>query len=569
MVRKRAGFVDDMIRALKARDIAVSGADRMVLSEQIVIMDLMAAADFALNPHDDLTLACLLRSPFCGLSEDDLFALAHNRQASLWQALQENQQNYNAAYQLCQWLLQKLDFLAPFDYFTQFLSMRFATEKTAYGAAIARLGYEIDDPIGEFLRLALAHEARRVPSMQIFLHELRGGAQDIKRDMEAGGAMVRIMTIHGAKGLEAPIVFLPDTCGGAQGGRTAPILTVRDELVLWRTKQDESDAYGKHLRAAEAQAASAEAQRLLYVALTRARDRLYIGGYLPAARKNIPESSWYAQIAQVLQKAANAATDDDGALIWCMDNAGEKRAGAEQNGAPTDLPALPDWAYDAVMPITGAGRDWYAPSNIAAQLSEPSLEQAGANGSPDDNNLAQIFARGNLTHKLLEILPAVPPQAQLARARAHVASAVKNLSAAFSDYFSQAEQTAIADEVMAVLYNPDFAFLFAAGSRAEVPICGVLHKTDGTALPLTGYIDRYVETDSAIVLIDYKSGGLEGYQTQMACYRALVQAAIAPSAKPIRCGLLSVRDQKLQFLSEAEMAAALAALHIAPEKARE
>ncbi len=650
LVRKRDAFVDDMMRALKRRAIAVSGADRMILTDQIIIMDLMALAEFACTPHDDLNLACFLRSPFGGVSEEALFELAHYRSdnQTLWHALEaagkgEAAQTTNSAasfapaikmaYERCHWALAQIDFKSPFDFFTSFLSMQFGgtsnphsnPQSTPHSEAIGRLGTQIDDPIGEFLRECLAYEAQHPPTMQGFLHNIRQGAQAIKRDMEEGGAVVRIMTIHGAKGLEAPIVFLPDTCAASSGtaGRNAPLLKVKDMPPLWRMAQPQQDVFGLALRGAEKEAAQEESQRLLYVALTRACDRLYIGGYMGKGRKNIPEDSWYQQIADTLQKS-QYEIDSNGEKVWRLQDThneannkkeilDDKTEAETETGAPYDLPA---WAHQKVAPLseeqaaTYFGGVWQAPSNMGANL--------GANvesGRPDKNDkdantddtttidssemlyplalednktddLATLFLRGTLTHKLLEILPDYEAVQWPQKAQAIMA----HYAASHEEAFEAAEQKAIISEVMVILQNPEFAFVFGVGSRAEVPICGKLMRANGKPLYLNGQIDRYCETDEAIVLIDYKSGSLNRahdsdplnkahdsaslnkahdsaghllgqYHRQMACYRALVAATQkADSAKPIRCGLLSVRGAHLEMIDDTILDAALTSL---------
>ena len=174
-----------------------------------------------------------------GLSEAALFALAHGRKASLFAALQQAAETgkdaaIRAAFDRLAWLQRQCDFLSPYDLLAQFLGAQ-----GGHKLLSARLGPEIDDPLSELLRLALAYEARNPASLQGFVHWLRQGSQDIKRDMEAGGGAVRIMTVHGAKGLEAPIVFLPDTCRAADGGAAADRMQFSDmagseNVPLWR-----------------------------------------------------------------------------------------------------------------------------------------------------------------------------------------------------------------------------------------------------------------------------------------------------------------------------------------------
>ena len=217
LVRRRNAFVDELIRALKARGVAVAGIDRLVLTEHIAVMDLMALGQFLLLPGDDLTLATVLKSPLLNFSEEALFDLAYDRGGrSLWSVLSARageRADFAAAHRYLGDLLARVDFARPFDLYADLLSRgggRLALQ--------ARLGFEALDPIDEFLALALAYEREHVPSLQGFLHWLVHGAVEVKRELDEGARdKVRIMTVHGAKGLQAPIVILPDTHAAAAG----------------------------------------------------------------------------------------------------------------------------------------------------------------------------------------------------------------------------------------------------------------------------------------------------------------------------------------------------------------
>ncbi len=221
LVRRRASFAPAMIAALKQRDIPVSGADRMQLDGQIAVQDLIAVGDVLLLPEDDLALACVLKSPLIGLDDDDLLRVAPNRPGALWSALLEAARKGDArlataAETIKRWR-KRADFMPPFEFYAELLDADGGRAKL-----LARLGAEAADAIDEFLNLALVYDEDAPPSLQGFLDSLRQRQRVIKRDLEHGGNQVRVMTVHGAKGLEAPIVFLPDTCssrsGGAQGG---------------------------------------------------------------------------------------------------------------------------------------------------------------------------------------------------------------------------------------------------------------------------------------------------------------------------------------------------------------
>lgn len=561
LVRKRDGFVDEMMRALKRRRIAVAGADRMVLLEQIVIMDILAAADFALNCDDDLTLACVLRSPLCGLDEATLFALAHGRDGTLWQAFQEQaaQAEYDAALAKAHarllWMRNRIDYLSPFDWLSELLAAQ-----GGHAALRAQLGAEIDDPVGELLRLALAYESRHVASMQGFLTWLRHGQQEIKRDMEGRGAAVRIMTVHGAKGLEAPIVFLPDTCRPAVkiGGGAEALHFDENGLPFWRAGKKLRETYGAARVAAAAQDTAEEEKRLLYVALTRARDRLYIGGFLGRKSAKLPVHCWYDRLAA----AFDAPSEMTEALVW---PGGEEtplpQSKEDEDGAraPASPARAPDWLRQAPPQEDKRayiGSKLFAPSALVEHDAAASVNGAGSDAGVDAGVLQAAAQRGRLAHRLFETLPFIAAEERRAAALSFLARQAEKAEA-----HDEAAGEALVDEVLAVMQAAEMAPLFAAQARAEAAIAGVLAMDDGSRLALAGQIDRYVETETEVLLVDFKTGHRPdavppAYMVQMAAYRALMQAA--KPDKPVRCALVWTRTTYIEWLEDAPLEAYLA-----------
>ena len=551
LVRKRDDFVDDMIRALDRRNIRVAGADRMVLLEQIAIMDLMAAAEFALNPNDDLTLACFLRSPLGGLDETALFDLAYGRSGSLWSALTAavaagGDDKLKVAHQRLSWLLGQVDYLRPYDYFAQLLS-------TQNGHALlrGRLGTEIDDAIGEFLRLALVFESRHVASMQGFLHFLRQGQQTIKRDMENRQDAVRIMTVHGAKGLEAPIVFLPDTCSRPGGGTQRGVVQMgQQKTPFWRANKKMRESYGQAQEENAMQSEQDESKRLLYVALTRARDRLYIGGYLNKRAKTPPKGSWYQMIADELQKDKNLG-EDMGRPIWSLGD--EQKAMPERkiNEQPSVDPGpAPTWVGEKIS-------QQEARENILAEkiFAPSTVASSSANAMSDRVDNGEAMLAGHISHSLFEHLPTVPEAQRAAAAQAYVARHGQSLALNM--------QEKIITNVLEIMADAQMAELFAPHSRAEAPIAGFLTRGDGTQMQFHGQIDRYVETDEAIYLVDFKTGSVpdadniaDAYVLQMAVYQAFMQGV--RGGKPIRCGLVWTQACRVDWLDDKRLAISLA-----------
>ncbi|MDA0662540.1 MAG: double-strand break repair helicase AddA, partial [Proteobacteria bacterium] len=312
LVRRRNQFVDQFVRALKTRGIPVAGVDRMALAEQLAVMDLIALGEFLLLPEDDLTLATVLKGPFVGLDDDNLFALAYDRgDVSLWQRLAADPR-YAATYRWLSALLARVDFAPPFELFSHVLTAPVADGESGRQRLVARLGVEAEDPVEEFMNLALEHERLNPPSLQGFLHWLKAGDQIVKRDMEHGSRdEVRVITVHGAKGLQAPIVILPDTMAAP---RSSPELLWSEGILLWPPNRGYESAVSATARAAANLRRDQEYRRLLYVAMTRAEDRLYICG--AAGRQAPPDTCWYAMaqagLATVGAPFGFSADDADG-----------------------------------------------------------------------------------------------------------------------------------------------------------------------------------------------------------------------------------------------------------------
>ena len=246
LVRQRGPLFEAIIRALKKANVPVAGADRLLLSEHIAVMDLMALADCLLLPDDDLALASVLKSPLFGLTEEQLFELAWNRKGSLRESLRGK-----AAMRCSARIDAELDDLArrarqmtPFGFFAHVLGASAGRRKF-----LARLGPEANDALDEFLNLALDYETRETPSLQGFLACMRAAQSEVKRDMEMARDEVRVMTVHGAKGLEANTVILADTT-------TNPKARIRRIACIWKmarwpgrqSKQDDTEVMTQRAR---------------------------------------------------------------------------------------------------------------------------------------------------------------------------------------------------------------------------------------------------------------------------------------------------------------------------------
>lgn len=524
LVQRRATFVETMVRALKRRGIPVAGVDRMVLTEQLAVMDLIALGHFLLLPDDDLNLAVVLKGPLIGWDDEQLYALAHDRAGSLWRALRDRPED--TAYQMLAALLAQVDFKPPFELFAELLGAGGGRRKI-----LGRLGLDANDPINEFLDLALSYERDHAPSLQGFLYWLERGETQIKRDLEQGQNQVRVMTVHGAKGLEAPIVFLADTVRVPD--KTPSLLWPTSETdptdaapfgspaPLWAPIRAMEEGVMQQARADAEQARDREYRRLFYVALTRAADRLYICGF--EGKTGRKAHCWYDMAWRAL--AALPAITKPAALMGGMrlSSAQAKDAPVSEAAVIPERRELPDWA-GRPAPMEPVPPRPLAPSR--PEDTEPSV------ASPLADDGRARFQRGNHIHRLLQTLP---DQAEAGRE----AAATRYLALP-AHVLDPAQQREVLAETMAVLRHPDFAPIFGPGSRAEVPLTALL-----SGRVVSGQVDRVLITDSEILVIDYKTNRPPPFKVadvepvylrQLAGYRAVLKE-IYPE-KTVRCALL-------------------------------
>jgi ATP-dependent helicase/nuclease subunit A len=538
LVQSRGPIVELLMRALKSRDVPVAGVDRMMLTQEIAVMDLLALAQFALLPKDDLTLANLLKSPLIGLTEEELYLLSYQREGTLWSSVQKNKPA------LAQWLqnwIDKAGKVTPYAFFAEALNTPcFADQTSGRRAFYGRLGFDIQDALDEFLNSCLHYEQSHTPSLQKFADWFSRGEAEIKREQDPGKAdLVRIMTVHGSKGLQAPIVFLPDTVKKMHDHHKGRVhlLWPEDEtgVPLWSPRQEfEAPAYTAR-QAAARERQDEEYRRLLYVALTRAEDRLYICGH-HGVRGPKPDC-WYSLVEAAFPKdAVEVPFEADlvaRRLEHPQDNAPEKE---KQHKAKADAVRAP------------------LPSWVAKSLpDEPQPSQPLAPSRPDDNEPAMKgplakddgwrFRRGIIVHQILEILPQLP-SAKWEKALAHY------LSRPALAMPSEA-QASLAAEILAVLRHPEFAAIFGPGSRAEVPVVGQAGKKI-----LSGQMDRMLVTDKEVLIIDYKTNRPPPQQAQdvhviylkqMAAYKSVIQNIYPQHA--IKCALLWTDGPVLMPLS--------------------
>lgn len=514
LVRTRTSFVAQLVRALKTRNIPVSGIDRMVLGNELVVWDMLSLAQFALLPEDDLTLACILKSPFIGLDDQSLEDLSMGRPGSLWAQVKQHSPKVNDK-DIATWLkklIKAAPQMHPYEFFAHILHGNCpADEISGKRAIIKRLGEDALDPLEEFLNSCLSFEKNNTPDLQEFLVWIEKENLEIKREMEEAGGHVRIMTVHGSKGLQAPIVFLPDTTRGPTAKNSIDRLLWPDKtklpVPLWTSRKDFECQIYSDARAQLASYLDEEYRRLLYVALTRAEDHLYIGGW-QGGHKPI-EDSWYNYISKAFDKLDHVA--ETSFHLGSASSGTEKEDSEEPlvsrtiHNPQTDEPkadkadeniynialradiALPDWAT-LPAPEEKPNARPLSPSRMTQDEEEPAAQSPLA---ADDN---YRFLRGNLTHSLLQFLPELPAESREAAAQIYIEKHGQDLKPEI--------RADVVHETMAILNHPDYSVIFGTGSQAEVPLTGMV----GDKL-LSGQIDRLLvdQAQKKIWIIDYKT----------------------------------------------------------------
>ncbi|WP_417708976.1 double-strand break repair helicase AddA [Roseibium aggregatum] len=541
LVRKRGPFVEALNRELKELDIPAAGSDRLVLTDHIAVQDLAALGRFLLLPEDDLSLACVLKSPLFDLTDDDLLEVAREtpervRPGTLWQMLVKRSDTSDkwktVRAKLEDWRA-RADFVPPYEFYARLLGADGGRK-----AFRARLGVEVDDVLDEFLALTIAYEQSGTPGLEGFLAWMAAAPTEIKRELTNTKGMVRIMTVHGSKGLEARIVILVDP--GA-----APVSAIHDPAFLPRRRLEndllppalvwlppKADRTPWHDAAVEAlrDAQEEEYRRLLYVALTRAEDRLIVCGWEP--KRGAHENCWYSMVSRALKPEARELTASDGSVsAWRWQKEGtaaEPEAGgaAHVSAEPrSEEPPLPDWLSTPVRPLPKKKR--LQPSRAFEAMEE----KEGIDPVPAVSRLqagrdlaSWPLERGRLIHRLLELLPDVAEGERLAASEAYLKQALKPEFADRSPHLLR--------EVAAILDMPEFEALFCGHARAEVPLVGTIRASDGTEVEISGQIDRLVVEEGRVVIVDYKTNfnppasvaeiPLE-YRAQLCVYREMLK----------------------------------------------
>lgn len=563
LVRKRGPFVEALSRALKAAGVPVAGADQIVLSDHIAVMDLVALGNVLTLPDDDLSLAALLKSPLFDFDEEALFALAHGRTGRLYDALAGGDAAAQAAHARLESWRGRVDRERPFELYSGILGREGGRRRF-----LARLGSEAEEALDAFLTSTLAYEQVEAPTLEGFLGWFTASPFKVKREVETAPREVRIMTVHGAKGLEAPVVFLVDNGEPPVNARHDPSLVdipldasgASAPALLWAPTSALRPKAFKARVAEDRRKQEAEYRRLLYVGMTRAADRLYVCGWSREAGPNA--KSWQALVHAGLASTAEARTEADGRTVLRWTD--PRRTAAAPSGG-TDMPdtiltapepgpdaPLPDWVNRPAPPAPPPPRR-VAPSAALA------LEEAAApeDEAPEISGLAALgdgtaLLRGRLVHRLIELLASRSPGERPETAARFLAREAGALAPAMRD--------ALAAEVLAVVADPAFAALFAPGGRAEVHVSGRLTALSGEPIVVAGRIDRLIEDESGLAIVDFKTDRRvpddlaavpAAYVAQLSLYRRVL-APLFPG-RAVRGALLFTAAPRLIEIAPADL----------------
>jgi ATP-dependent helicase/nuclease subunit A len=559
LVRRRGNAFDAVIQALKHANIPVAGADRLKLTEHIAIIDLMNLADALLLPRDDLALAVALKSPLFGLTEDDLFKLAWQRKGSLRQALGQHgatEGRIKAALERFEQCERRFVSETPFAFFAWLLG-----GDGGRARILRRLGREANEALDEFLELALNYERKAPASSQGFMAWLRAADTEVKRDMEISRDEVRVMTVHGAKGLESSVVFLVDTTSSPTDLQRLKLIHLPQgdgaEVVVWAGKKADDPALVADARKAMLEEIEDEYRRLLYVAMTRAADRLIVAGCMPGNMISVRKLCWYDLIGKGLANSGlpeQAIETPDGLVKrYSRIEDAAVPAGVAAASAATIPSELPTWLRTSVP----------AGSSAASLLRPSDSGDGGEPGVRSGESLASralALQRGALVHRLLQSLP------DLATERRR--DAAQNYLARNAGGWGDGERTLLAEKVLALIADPRFAAVFAAGSRAEVAIAGRLERPGLPLALVSGQIDRLVITPSEVLIVDFKTNHAppaavaeapSSYVRQLALYRAVLKK-LYPQL-PVRAALLWTETPELMEILAPVLDAALLSRH--------
>ncbi|MFS8148473.1 double-strand break repair helicase AddA [Rhizobium sp. BR 249] len=571
LVRKRDAFVNALTRALKRRgDIPVAGADRLVLTSHIAVQDLLALGRFLLLPEDDLSLAAVLKSPLFDLSEEDVFSIAALRgdNESVWSHLRkfaaDGTERFRTAVEKLELFLRQSRSLSVHDFYARVLGSHGGRRQF-----LARLGTEVSDILDEFLTFTLDHESSGLPGLQSFISTLELEAPEVKREQDKGRNEVRIMTVHASKGLEAPIVFLVDGGSKAFTHTHMPKLRLIESpsgeppMPVWVPVSDLANSLTQSDAARVQRLAEEEYRRLLYVAMTRAADRLVVCGYRGVRENN---DTWHKMISTALREdhpyvEAAAFSGPDGewqGTRWRVPRVDRSFERLDRSQHHESQEALPDGLLRPLPPQAELPRP-LSPSGAGTIVDEDEgglLITSPLFGEKERSD--RSLEKGRLIHRMLQALPDIPAGERPDAAQRYGERAAR--------FWPEAERRKLIDSVLKLLNEEGLQPVLGREARPEVSIMGTL-TLDGRRYAVSGRIDRLAVLADRVVILDYKTNRVPpateeaipfAHKAQLAIYREIL-APLYPG-KRIDCMLVYTENASLYTLSEKALGLALAGL---------
>ncbi|OPB32405.1 double-strand break repair helicase AddA [Bartonella sp. AR 15-3] len=549
LVRKRDQFVPALSRALKLRHVPVAGADRLQLTAHISVRDLMALARFVLQPQDDLSLACVLKSPLFALSENELYQLAAQRTGSLWESLwthASSHTSFKTIFDRLNTYRSLVDKMPVFEFYSYILNNDKGRQKI-----LARLGTEANEVLDAFMDHTLAIQKTGLPGLQAFLEILSINEPEIKRELDQNCEEVRIMTVHAAKGLEGAVVFLVDPGSAIWHPQYAPYFlkfSLGDkQAFIWRPNAQHHTKHFDKLLSRLKERAEEEYKRLLYVGMTRAEDRLIICGY--SNQKETP-NTWLQLVKKALKPHAvpiKGPAEDIAAWRYCI---------TSSCSTPT-YKEMPCETHQAFPPLPAFFHDKMPTESTLSKPLRPSVADIIDTKTKFSNNkhfsLSPVLGEkntkrtfsieyGNFIHQLLQHLPDLPPIKRHDYAQFY-------LNTKASHWHKSQRENAL-HHIWTILDNPQLIPLFSSLSHAEVALIGIV-KINGKEQMVSGQIDRLCITHNSVFFADFKTGLppkndtdiAQRHLLQMALYQKLLQA-IYPN-KNMQALLIYIKKAKI------------------------
>lgn len=487
LLQKRSTMMSEIVRTLRQRQIPIAGVDRLALSNHLAIQDLIALTEFVLQPSDDLNLANLIKSPIINLKETDLYQICVNREnQTVWHQMQKK---HPEQANILKEITNLADKTPPFEFYSTILGALNMRQKF-----IARFGEEVNEALDEFLNLVLKFEQTNTPSLQLFLNWFLKHEIEIKRDLDNSETnAVRIMTVHGSKGLQGNIVFLPDTRSGRSGNtKGGELIWLNDILPIWIPNAAMRPSKIQDLLKEKKKLDYQERRRLLYVALTRASDRLYICGFGKPSDNN-----WYDLILNALPQEIQP--DKNGIIKWQSEQ-------QKQNAVKTyttwekDYEQIPDWAMKNPPEETPIQRP-ISPSKLGENDTEDPIVSA------NDKQQELALKRGTFLHYLLQLLPTIPMEKRLETAQKLCPKEIE-----------------LPSNLMEIFTRPILKDLVGENSLAEVPVIGTIENQ-----VVSGQIDRLIITPTEVKIVDFKTNRIipkkvpQTYKKQLEAYKHLLK----------------------------------------------